>query len=41
MLMHFHLKPVWSSILVRCCCTLNVRRKLNSRAELKIDAGAL
>lgn len=31
-------KPVWSSsIPALCCCTLNVRRKLNSRVELKID----
>lgn len=34
---HFHIKPVWSSILALYCCTLNVRRKLNSRGELKID----
>lgn len=34
---HFHIKPVWSSILALYRCTLNVRRKLNSRGELKID----
>lgn len=30
-------KPVWSSIPALCCCTLNVRRKLNSRGGLKIE----
>lgn len=34
---HFHIELVWSSILALYCCTLNVRRKLNSRGELKID----